>query len=639
MTRKSESEGQLPILELSLGRDRGGRARSEAVVHKHRLAKQHHRQIPPPFSILALNAAVATMDHDSLRTASTYLNNLLLARGLLRNSEPIDFVKPSKESRAQIINLVHDLILREDRDREQREHVAVTIRTLRVEETRKNVEIEKLNAKNAETSRALAQAQAAERAAQAEVKRMEKLVKGLQDQIGKLKTAMTQVRTQCTNDVRKRDLEIARLKTHLQGQQRGNKVGVSAPSITITGGTRKTAMEGTAHDLDDPEYSLKQETTEFLTQLSQSLSDENDNLINLIRGALSTMRELLGLPAMAHRHPDSAIGSIDSHEDIPTGKQDTNSANMLHPLATSHQTLSTTMEATLTHLKSILTNPNFVSMDEVVMRDEEIARLRFGWERMELRWKDVLHMMEAWKRKMDTGHTINIDDLRRGIGLVSPETMGKSVMGPVREEEEGDSFVNGEVSEIKLPGGSNEDESSLLVEAPQPEVKRSPKRKRDVLEPPEFFDLRPSSHKASPEPLEDLDEELAHDSPSGDEEVEVPRMTIAEKLDRARTEAERAAAAAARTQSTSAQQPKLSSAQTSKSSSKTSRLPRPTINGAASLGFDGAKDNTEGDDTLGKLPQSPVVAKRAGIRGRPKKRRKSTLSPEELEELIASGDV
>ena len=110
------------------------------------------------------------MDHESLRTASSYLNNLLLARGLLRNSEPIDFVKPSKESRAQIINLVHDLILREDRDRENREHVAVALRTLRAEENRKNHEIERLTTKNEEGARSLVQAQAAERAAQTEVK-------------------------------------------------------------------------------------------------------------------------------------------------------------------------------------------------------------------------------------------------------------------------------------------------------------------------------------------------------------------------------------------------------------------------------------------------------------------------------------
>jgi hypothetical protein len=576
------------------------------------------------------------MDHESLRTASTYLNNLLLARGLLRNSEPIDFVKPSKESRAQIINLVHDLILREDRDREQREHVAVTIRTLRSDETRKNAEIERLKTKNEETSRALAQAQAAERSAQAELKRAEKVVKGLQDQVGKMKTALAQVRSQCTNDIRKRDLEIARLKTHLQGQQRGNKVGVTAPSITITGGARRlAAVDGVTHELDDPEYSLKQETTEFLMQLSQSLSDENDSLISLIRESLGTMRELLGLPAIAHRHPDSAIGSIDSHEDVPASKQmqEANSAAMLHPLATSHQALSATMEATLAHLKSILTNPNFVSMDEVVMRDEEIARLRFGWERMEFRWKEVLHMMEAWKRKMDTGHTINIDDLRRGIGLVSPENMGKSVMGAVREEGEGESFINSEVSEIKLPGNHAEPDSSMLEVAAQPALLegKNAKRKRDVLEPPEFFDLRPSTQKASlpasPEPPEYPEDEspLASDS----EEAGAPCMTVAEKLDLARTQAEQAAAA-------HIQAPKTSQSLAAKSS-KTSKLPRPTMNGAASFGLDSTKDNTEGDDTLGKIPPSPAVAKRAGIRGRPKKRRKSTLSPEELEDLIAAG--
>jgi chromosome segregation ATPase len=160
------------------------------------------------------------MDHESLRTASTYLNNLLLARGLLRNSEPIDFVKPSKESRAQIINLVHDLILREDRDREQREHVASTMRTMRAEENRKNHDIERLTTQREESKRSLVQAQAAERTAQTEVKKVEKAMKSLQDQAAKLKTTLAQVKTQCTNDLRKRDLEISRLKTHLQGQQR-----------------------------------------------------------------------------------------------------------------------------------------------------------------------------------------------------------------------------------------------------------------------------------------------------------------------------------------------------------------------------------------------------------------------------------
>lgn len=88
------------------------------------------------------------MDPLNLKTASTYVNNLLLARGLLRNGRQVDFsaliaqssntradedgdddaeqfekgrrLKKSKEdvrreeTAVQVINLVHDLILRRD---------------------------------------------------------------------------------------------------------------------------------------------------------------------------------------------------------------------------------------------------------------------------------------------------------------------------------------------------------------------------------------------------------------------------------------------------------------------------------------------------------------------------------------------
>lgn len=60
------------------------------------------------------------MDSVNLKTASAYLNNLLLARGLLRNGKAIQFARPHKgeggteATMAQIINLVHDMVLRRD---------------------------------------------------------------------------------------------------------------------------------------------------------------------------------------------------------------------------------------------------------------------------------------------------------------------------------------------------------------------------------------------------------------------------------------------------------------------------------------------------------------------------------------------
>lgn len=60
------------------------------------------------------------MESYNLKTASTYINNLLLARGLLRDGKSIEFAHPSRGAggkevtMAQIINLVHDLILKRD---------------------------------------------------------------------------------------------------------------------------------------------------------------------------------------------------------------------------------------------------------------------------------------------------------------------------------------------------------------------------------------------------------------------------------------------------------------------------------------------------------------------------------------------
>jgi hypothetical protein len=65
-------------------------------------------------------ARLAIMDPANLSTASHYVNNLLLSRGLLRNGTPIEFARPSKgeggkeATMAEIINLVHDLVLRRD---------------------------------------------------------------------------------------------------------------------------------------------------------------------------------------------------------------------------------------------------------------------------------------------------------------------------------------------------------------------------------------------------------------------------------------------------------------------------------------------------------------------------------------------
>lgn len=76
------------------------------------------------------------MDPSNLQTASVYINNLLLSRGLLRNGVPIPFAKPSEAAggggggtdatMGRVMNLVHDLVLRRDVGTHERTMVADT---------------------------------------------------------------------------------------------------------------------------------------------------------------------------------------------------------------------------------------------------------------------------------------------------------------------------------------------------------------------------------------------------------------------------------------------------------------------------------------------------------------------------------
>lgn len=263
-----------------------------------------------------------------------------------------------------------------------------------------------------------------------------------------------QVRSQCANDIRKRDLEMRRLKEHLNGQQRGKREGLGMSTLVIkptptNASQRIGELEG-GEDLDSPNYSLRQETTEFLTQLSQGLSDENDNLIGLVRSTLATLRNLQGLSAKSNANSQAQYQE-GSRQTESTG-DDTSEESALLALPTSYGTLTAEMDVVLEHLRELLTNPSFVPIEEVEVREEEIGRLREGWEKMEGRWRQAVAMMDSWKNRMvKDGDTISLEDLKMGLGLGSgldgaaADPNGNS--NPAEEEEDADFSEEGETQE------------------------------------------------------------------------------------------------------------------------------------------------------------------------------------------------
>ena len=243
--------------------------------------------------------------------------------------------------------------------------------------------------------------------------------------------------------------------------------------------------------VNDPGYSLQQETTDFLTELCQNLSDENDTLIELARNTIETLREVQGL----HETEDGDQVDEMSGLATSTGPQKPPS-NAVTTLPTSCEELSTRMDTVLDHLRTLLTNPSFVPLEEVEVRDEEILRLRQSWEKMENRWKQAVIMMDGWQRRLaDGGDSVRVEELKLGMNLdLSINSTGDVSMQGETE--------NKPISPILEDEQEEEEMSTAEDQAPEPEAEKPSMARSKIRKVPERKEraLRERSDNAAARP-------------------------------------------------------------------------------------------------------------------------------------------
>lgn len=264
-------------------------------------------------------------------------------------------------------------------------------------------------------------------------------MRGLKDELARTKGLVAQVRTACATEVRRRDRQIESLKKQVgeAGRARGTRNSSGVVSITVTGDvgseSRRSLTRGGS--IEDEDYSLRTETNSFLASLAQNLSEENETLLNVVRQAKDRLCEMSGW------------NSEEKKED----------AEVVKPQG--WQEMASELGAVMEHLRTILTNPSFVPIEEVMVREEEIDRLKAGWIKMESRWEDAVHLMDGWRKRMaKTGKPIGEEDLKMGLHL-SPVRVSN-----VEETRTG--------REPGLPAVAEESEEE--EEAEEEELKRSP---------------------------------------------------------------------------------------------------------------------------------------------------------------------
>ena len=317
------------------------------------------------------------------------------------------------------------------------------LQSLRVSGAQHRHNILRLEIKVQDLDRQLALAVTQKRAAEATLQSAVTKNRTLREEMAKLKVTVSQIRGQCANDIRKRDGEISRLKKHLESR-RGREGGTGQVGVVVITSGMKTGLgsiNGSTNnsEVQSPDASLRHDTTNHLTEISQTLSNENNALIGLVKDTLSTLRKLQGLPSNG---ADTLQRIQDPHVFISP--------------QTSYENLATNMNDVLQHLRGLLTNPSFVPLEEVQIREEEIVRLREGWEKIEARWREALTMMDGWrKRIMETGDTINLDDLRKGLTLAVDSPIGTNeqtsnisiLQDPSHEQDENDITIIPEPSD------------------------------------------------------------------------------------------------------------------------------------------------------------------------------------------------
>jgi hypothetical protein len=214
-----------------------------------------------------------------------------------------------------------------------------------------------------------------------------------------MKFMVAQTRSACANEVRKRDRQIDGLKKAVTdaGRARGTRNNGGITTITVTGDIGVDTGHGTPKEQTMGDgYDLRQETNSFLAELAKGLSEENETLLGLVRRTKDSLKEMSGLGER-----DVVVG--DGHATT---------------LAANPEEVANEIEGILEHLRTILTNPSFVPIEEVVVREDEINRLRDGWEKMETRWSEAVHLMDGWRRRMQAdGRPVNVEELKMGLRL------------------------------------------------------------------------------------------------------------------------------------------------------------------------------------------------------------------------------
>ncbi|KAK9368750.1 Afadin and alpha-actinin-binding-domain-containing protein [Lipomyces kononenkoae] len=318
-----------------------------------------------------------------LNSASRRLNATLISKGLLDQSNELSFHEGSDARK--IINFMHEIIQRRDKDSELKEKLVNTIHELKASEARLKKAITQTESKCDHLERQLNVVAVQRDKFSTNVSSLELQNRNLQDDIARQKNMLQQIRAQEANERRKRDQQILRMK-----EKAGFEIRRAKSVSTITGKLSGSSWSserymGSSQSMrafsENPDSGsiFREQASNVIPAVIQELTDENARLIALIRETALTLNLFTGEKSVDDNEFDS----------------------VLQYLPTTFPELSIEINNSLVSLREILHEPKYVAIEDVHQREQEIERLKKQLDSMTTNWKDAIQTMDEWNQYMD----------------------------------------------------------------------------------------------------------------------------------------------------------------------------------------------------------------------------------------------
>lgn len=233
-------------------------------------------------------------------------------------------------------------------------------------------------------------------------------MKQLRDSLQKTTAALNHIKTQTSNDLRKRDAQITRMKEHLidGGTVRRSKASSSMTIRTNSASINNGPPAFASYVTHDPslQASLSQEADDQLRRLAQEVSQENDHLAELLQATLASLDALVQIEEEEHPLFSSTSQSIIM--------------------------LEAQLKVRLTALRNILEMPNYVPVEEVEIREDKIKDLQKRLVQIESEWSAAQNVLK--------GLTASVLDGKKSVAALGELSEGQlnSKKQPSQENEE-----------------------------------------------------------------------------------------------------------------------------------------------------------------------------------------------------------